>query len=79
MENYAACALQFACCGLRHTLPQASAQAAAEATAQATTQAAAQAAVQAAAQAAAQAACFFCADEQTRSTQVKLLNILLRY
>ena len=22
MENYAACALQFACCGLRHTLPQ---------------------------------------------------------
>ena len=29
MENYAACALQFACCGLRHSLPQAAAQAAA--------------------------------------------------
>ena len=25
MENYVACALQFACCGLRHTLPQAAA------------------------------------------------------
>ena len=31
MENYAACALQFACCYLRHTLPQAAAQAAAQA------------------------------------------------
>ena len=28
-ENYAVCALQFACCGLRHTLPQDAAQAAA--------------------------------------------------
>ena len=27
MKNYAACALQFACCCLRHTLPQAAAQA----------------------------------------------------
>ena len=26
MKNYAACALQCACCGLRHTLPQAAAQ-----------------------------------------------------
>ena len=35
MENYAACALQFAYCGLRHTLPQAAAQVAAQAAAQA--------------------------------------------
>ena len=52
MKKYAACALQFECCGLRHTLPQAAAQA----VAQAATKAAAQAVVQAATQAAAQAA-----------------------
>ena len=43
MENYAACALKFACCGLRHTLPQAAAQAAARAAARAAAQAAARA------------------------------------
>ena len=32
-ENYAACTLQCACCGLRHTLPHAAAQAAAQAAA----------------------------------------------
>ena len=41
MENYAACALQFVSCVLRHTLPQAAAQAAAQAVAQAAAQAAA--------------------------------------